>query len=260
MFSDKFRDTLKSKVSTDTLAALYRDGKPFPHLILDDCLSGYDVWRVSEQFPKPDVSWWEYSNPLERKFAKDDLSEESDSIQKVVATLQSRQFTTFLEKVTGISGLIVDQNLRGGGLHQIARGGKLDIHLDYDVHPITKLDRRLNVILYLNHDWPSDWGGALELWSGNASGLIRCERKIAPTLGRLVVFATDGLAYHGHPDPLECPEGVTRKSIALYYYTTPEELSDRTGHSTIYMRRPQDPDTEQMRNLRDERAKGRLKS
>ena len=29
----------------------------------------------------------------------------------------------------------------------------------------------------------------------------------------------DVIAYHGHPKPIKVPNGVYRKSIALYYYT-----------------------------------------
>jgi hypothetical protein len=44
---------------------------------------------------------------------------------------------------------------------------------------------------------------------------------ITPLYNRAVIFETSDMSYHGHPEALRCPEGVYRKSIALYYYTLP---------------------------------------
>ena len=255
MWSQLFLNVVKGFESSGK----YQADPPFPHAILDGVFDPKAIDEVVANFPKPDPSWWKYDNPLERKFAKDNLHDEHPAIQEIVAKLQSNVFVSFIERLTGIRGLIVDHSLRGGGLHQIARGGKLDIHADYNVHPVTGLDRRVNVLLYLNPEWKEEWGGQLELWSGNASGLIKCERSILPTLGRLVVFSTTDNSYHGHPDPLTCPEGITRKSIALYYYSNGRPEEERSEpHSTIYMKRPEDPDSIEIDELRAKRTKGRL--
>lgn len=257
MFSRLFLNAVKGFEATPK----YASDPPFPHAVMDGVFEDHAIQSVYNNFPKPDESWWKYDNALERKFAKDDLSGEHFTVQEIVAKMQSRMFVEFIEKLTGIEGLIVDHTLRGGGLHQIARGGKLDIHADYNVHPVTKLDRRVNVLLYLNPGWKEEWGGTLELWSSNDSGLIKCERKVVPTLGRLVVFSTTDNAFHGHPDPLNCPEGITRKSIALYYYTNGRPESERSApHSTIYKKRPGDPEDASIDQLRAERAKGRLRA
>jgi hypothetical protein len=39
--------------------------------------------------------------------------------------------------------------------------------------------------------------------------------KVSPNFNRDMNFGTTDFTYHGHPDPLACPEGVTRKSLAL---------------------------------------------
>jgi hypothetical protein len=44
-------------------------------------------------------------------------------------------------------------------------------------------------------------------------------KKISPISNRIVMFNID-MAPHGHPHPLQCPEEITRKSLALYYYNT----------------------------------------
>lgn len=256
LFSDDFRRYLKTPEEALALQKAYLSADPFPHVSLTGVFRGWVLGSLAGYFPRPNPSWWKYENALERKFAKDRLEDEHPLFQSVIAALQSRPFVDFLEALTGIPGLIVDHSLRGGGLHQIARGGKLDIHADYNVHPVLKLDRRLNVILYLNPIWRPEWRGALELWD---RGMTECRRQVLPELGTMVIFSTTDWSWHGHPDPLECDEGTTRKSLALYYYSNGRPEEERSApHSTIYRARPQDHFDPQKEALREQRAKGRL--
>ncbi|MCP4473325.1 MAG: hypothetical protein GY821_01880 [Gammaproteobacteria bacterium] len=107
------------------------------------------------------------------------------------------------------------------------------------------LERRLNVLLYLNKDWQEDYGGHFEMWCGKTSDngdhyLTECVDRILPLFNRFVVFSTSETSYHGHPDPLLCPEDRSRKSLALYYYTVDRpEIEQAAPHSTIFVQRPQ---------------------
>lgn len=142
----------------------------------------------------------------------------------------------FLEQLTGIQGLVPDPHFIGGGLHQIPRGAKLGIHADFNRYARLKLDRRINALFFLNRDWDPAWGGQLELWDRE---MKECRRRVDPIFNRLVVFNTTSDSYHGHPDPLACPEHVTRKSIAFYYYSNGRPLRERRiAHSTLWQRRP----------------------
>ncbi len=232
----------------------YNRKKPFPHAVVRNLFEPSFLQDLKNQFPKPDESWWSYDNALERKYAKDKIEETPWRFQQLFTFFSSHAFIYFLETTTGIEGLIADPTLRGGGLHQITRGGKLDMHVDYNVHPETGLERRLNVILYLNEGWKPEWKGQLEFWNAD---MTQCKAKIQPELGNLVIFSTSDTSWHGHPDPLECPEGVTRKSCAVYYYTKPRPDMG-PPHSTIYKARHQDPQDEETEKLRAQRAKGRL--
>ncbi|MBN8550689.1 MAG: 2OG-Fe(II) oxygenase, partial [Deltaproteobacteria bacterium] len=64
-----------------------------------------------------------------------------------------------------------------------------------------------------------------------------CQAKIAPTFNRCTIFTTGTDTFHGLPHPLTCPEGMTRKSIALYYFT---ESSGAVSQSTYYKPLPED--------------------
>jgi hypothetical protein len=145
-------------------------------------------------------------------------------------------FLDFLERLTGIEGLVPDPWFEGGGLHQIERGGMLKVHVDFNKHTLTRLDRRINALLYLNKDWDESWGGALEL---RDTKMTRAEKRLFPHFNRLVVFNTTDSANHGHPDALACPETQSRKSMALYYYSNGRPASEaNASHTTIFKRRP----------------------
>ena len=66
-------------------------------------------------------------------------------------------------------------------------------------------------------------------------------KSIAPIFNRCVIFNTGADSYHGNPEPLNTPDNITRKSIALYYYTSSKRVyEDTPAHSTMYFARPSD--------------------
>jgi hypothetical protein len=198
-------------------AAHYRDGDPFPHIVLDDFLPTDVLRGVLAEFPDPDdLLWRQFDSNHELKLATEDPETIPPYARHVLSQFNSAAMVEFLEALTGMEGIIPDPHYWGGGLHQIERGGRLDVHTDFNWHKRLLLDRRINVLLYLNEGWRPEWGGALELWNRDMS---ECGQRILPIANRLVVFNTTDYSYHGHPEPLACPAGRTRRSLALYYYT-----------------------------------------
>ena len=123
-----------------------------------------------------------------------------------------------MNKVSGIKEkLVADPDFFGGGVHKCFKGGYLKVHTDYHKHPTTHLDRRINVLVYLNKNWTESYGGHLELFDKN--NLKESKKKILPIFNRFVAFSTNDISYHGHPDPLNCPDENQRYSIATWYYT-----------------------------------------
>jgi hypothetical protein len=215
----------------------YAQAAPFPHIVIDDFLPEWVLDTVLDEFPHPDAKLWERrvtKNSL--KLSCNILEDLGPTTALVLEQLNSRPMLRFLERLTGIDNLIPDAIFEGGGLHQILPGGFLKIHADFNKHPFWHLDRRLNAILFLNRDWREEYGGHFELWKEDMSA---CCRRVLPDFNRLVVFSTTDTSYHGHPDPLRCPPGMTRKSIATYYYTNGRAAETQTpAHSTIYKLRP----------------------
>jgi len=223
------------------LAASYRESyalaEPFRHIVMDDFLPAETLREVADNFPSlRDSGWHEFDNPREKKLAFEQETQIEDKARWLLYQLNSSTFVRFLELLTGIDGLIPDPYFVGGGLHQIEPGGFLKIHADFNRHSKLKLDRRLNLLVYLNENWQEEWGGALELWSRDMS---KCARRILPLFNRAVVFETTDFSFHGHPDPLACPIGRTRKSLALYYYTNGRPGEELSGeHGTLMRSRP----------------------
>ena len=217
-------------------AMYFRTASPFPYVIIDDVLNESALDQVRKSFPKADQMSTQFKGLHEVKSAENDWSRIAPPIQSLLAELNSALFIDALEDMSGIRGLIADTRLIGGGLHQIGRGGKLNIHADFNYYEATRLHRRLNVLLYLNRDWQTEWGGQLELWPDDLSF---CRRSIEPLFNRMVIFATTSTSFHGHPRPLTCPPDVTRKSLALYYYTAYPGPDAQDAHSTLFHEVPE---------------------
>ena len=139
--------------------------------------------------------------------------------------VNSPDFCRFIEDITGISRIYADDDLFGGGLHEILPGGYLNVHTDFNHHPETKRHRKLNLLLYLNPVWEDAWKGQIELWSPD---LDAPTLSLNPIMNRVLIFETSEASFHGHPVPLACPPGITRRSLAVYYYEDfPPGLSPR---------------------------------
>jgi Rps23 Pro-64 3,4-dihydroxylase Tpa1-like proline 4-hydroxylase len=220
----------------------YAKAQPFPHIVIDNFLPEAVLDDVLAEFPKPQqIDWQQFENKAEKKLASKHEQQMGDATRSLLYNFNSATFITFLEVLTGIDGIIPDPHFEGGGLHQIQRGGYLKMHVDFNWHRKMRLDRRLNLLLYLNKDWQESYGGHLELWD---TEMTQCVQKVLPIFNRCVIFSTTDFSYHGHPEPLTCPEDRSRKSLALYYYSNgrpAEELKEGGAtHSTIFQERPGD--------------------
>jgi len=226
------------------LAKRYANNQPVPHLLLRDFLSPELATEAACQFPLPDTeTWTQYKHHNEHKMgmAKRDLF--PPALRLLTDELNSPRFVAWLSTVTGIPKLLADPGLEGGGLHQASRGGFLNVHTDFSHHHYHKhWCRRVNLIVYLNPTWKSEWGGAIELWD---SKMKQCVAKYPPLLNDVLIFNTDQNSLHGFPEPLRCPEGESRKSLALYYYTIDQDSKVQV-RSTDYRARPTDTPSEAM--------------
>jgi len=220
----------------------YTQADPFPNAYFDNFFVPERLKEVLEEFP--DLSKGadlKFNDANQVKLASKGEYRFGEKTKEFMHYLNSQPFLEFLSLLTGIENLVPDPFFDGGGCHQIQPGGMLKIHADFNKHPKTKLDRRLNVLVYLNEDWHEEYGGHFELWDTDMQGV---KKKILPLFNRMAIFSTTSNSYHGHPNKLTCPPDRTRKSLALYYYTNgrPEEGITETvkDHNTIFKARPED--------------------
>lgn len=222
------------------LAEKYQSAVPFPHIMMEDFLPLDLLHDVAANFPEKENarSFSRKQENLKYQFHPEVIPH--DPTRNLFAALNSQPFLKFLSAMTGIEGLIADPYYAGGGLHQTFRGGHLGVHADFNNHKTMNVRRRLNVLIYLNDNWDDSYGGHLELWSKDMKEM---HHRIAPLIGRCVVFSTNLDSYHGHPDPLNTPDGISRRSIATYYYTSSGDINDQPDRTTNFMSRPGSTDS-----------------
>ena len=218
----------------------YSTASPFPHIVLDNFFDEEILNEILKEFPKNlDQIGNEFNNKVEKKLSLNDSKLLSQHTNNFLNFLNSQIFLNFLQKLTNIDEkLVPDPYLLGGGLHELRNEGYLNIHADFNLHPSMKLDRRLNILIYLNKNWSENFGGSLQLWDKD---MRKCIQKILPEFNRMVIFSTTDFSYHGNPDKVSCSNDNSRKSIAMYYYSNGRPSHERKLglHSTIFRKRPE---------------------
>jgi len=241
--------------NVDALRTQFENAEPFENIIIPNFLNEEYANLLHEQFPHNFTDWHKYNNPIEVKYAYDDIINLPIDIKKLFYLLSTGEITDCFAKLSGIDSIEYDPYLNGAGLHAHPKNGRLNMHLDYEKHPHTNKQRRLNVILYLSKDWNEEWNGHTELWD---KGMTECKVKSPVKFNTAFIFKTNNISWHGLPEKITCPKGVMRKSIA-YYYVSPIENepdtkkygSNETGYRTkaAFIKRPQDPEDERMEKL-----------
>ncbi len=198
-----------------TLRDEFHARSPFRWLVMENFLTPEAAQAIYDEYPKVDPTWVD-TNGLHQKNKWTKPAEPGSLAGRFYEEVNSSAFRLLLEEITGIEKVLPDSDLFGAGYHQILDGGFLDVHVDFNKHERTGLDRRMNLIVYLNPDWSSSYGGELELWDMDTKTELA---SIEPVFNRCVLFETNEVSYHGHPKPLKTGGKSSRKSLSVYYYT-----------------------------------------
>lgn len=234
LFNNSFVEQFNTLTDTQKMywKELYQDSAPFPHLVVENAFDETMLSEILDAWPV-NYNWKTTNIKHEVKLASHTgLIGVPEKIKDfLINGLNSEYFVNFIKELTGIGHLIADGNFGGAGIHNIQRGGKLGIHYDYGFNDARSHYRRVNVLLYLNKEWKDAYNGHLELWSQDKKRLVK---KVRPDFNTMVIFNTDKLSWHGHPKPLECPENMSRKSFATYYYSN-EKNNMETSEETFFI-------------------------
>jgi Rps23 Pro-64 3,4-dihydroxylase Tpa1-like proline 4-hydroxylase len=214
----------EAKSLTD-LGQSFQKATPFPYVVIDEFFRPEVVEEISNAFERvqtaKDPGWMKYFNPIEIKFANNNLGTMAPIMVRALRALNAPTMIKYIQQISGIGELQADEYLHGGGLHSYPSGALLRMHVDYSIHPLSGKERRLNLIAFVNKDWKAGWNGELELWDDIQNP--RSVAKVVPAFNRAVLFQTTDLSYHGLPNPIRCPKDVSRNSLAVYYVSKPRE-------------------------------------
>ena len=216
------------------LSEEYQNKQPFPYGCYDNFFDSAILDGVLEdldKLPAPEAYFERAQERFKASYSPERLPAHT---RQLLYALNSRPVIAFLEALTGIKGLIPDPYFMGGGIHVVSNGGHLGIHADFNHHVLMNLERRINVLIYLNKDWKKEYGGSFEIWNDDMSERVE---SFEPIFNRMCCFNTDSRSWHGNPEPVNHPEGKPRQSIALYYYTATWSDS-RKPHTTHFQPRP----------------------
>jgi len=233
-------DSIEARSFGEELSGSYCFAEPYPHIVINNFLPLSLIEEILELFPiekLADDTFYEsdYYGLHKRQILPESCEQR---IRSIFHFFNSAPILQFLEGLTSIDSLLGDPYFHGGGFHEIFREGKLGVHADFRINEQLHLHRRLNILIYLNKNWSPDYGGNLEIWDKEMKSKVK---SVMPLFNRCVIFNTDANSYHGHPDPLNTPANITRKSIALYYYTASKKVyEDTPSHGTMYASRPND--------------------
>ncbi|CAN5833075.1 hypothetical protein BH23PLA1_BH23PLA1_10140 [soil metagenome] len=231
--------TLIHPIHRDQIRQRVQEATPFPHFCIDGFLDEAFAEQVLAAFPSfGDARKQGLSFDAVNERGKIQLTDSAafpEPIAELNRALATPEFLGLLGHAFEIPDLRPDDELVGGGIHQTGPRGHLDVHVDFNYIEQRQLHRRLNILVYFNKNWRPEWGGNIELWDRDVKV---CQHSFSPIFNRCVVFATSEISYHG-VTAVRCPEGVSRKSFAAYYYTREAPAGwDGQVHSTVFRARP----------------------
>jgi Rps23 Pro-64 3,4-dihydroxylase Tpa1-like proline 4-hydroxylase len=242
----------------ETLKQQFIKAEPFENVVIDNFLDTNYAEKLYNLFPKNYDGWYKYINPIEVKYAYDDIDKLDSDLKNYFYYLSTNKLIEIFRKLTDIDNLTYDEYLHGAGLHCHPRNGMLNIHLDYEKHPYSGKERRINIIYFLSKDWKEEWNGQNELWNKNVT---KCIKRTDVKFNRAIIFKTNNISWHGLPERILCPKDVYRKSLA-YYYVSPlsnlNKMEEEYRKKAKYVNRPNDTISEGIQKLYEIRPYRRI--
>jgi Rps23 Pro-64 3,4-dihydroxylase Tpa1-like proline 4-hydroxylase len=211
----KFFNEIDQQYEPAALAQAHAATLPVPYTIIDNFFPDELFKTLSFEVDfLQESDWTVFSNDASyRKECRNFAS--TPRIQSMAYSFQGSAFLKWIEQVTGLDKLVADPHYRGGGITRVSRGDSLGLHNDFNWNEQIRLTRRANLILYMNAEWQTEWGGELELWDFDRT---ECLVKIEPKPNRLAIWNYDERLIHGAPHPLNCPEHIARQNFIQFYY------------------------------------------
>ena len=227
------------RARAEELARQFSTAQPFRHVVIEPFLDPEFCQELIAQFPPFETGdARNEKGELAGKSVIGDIAPLGPAYDRFDRLMRDADFLALIGCITGIAGLLYDEDYIGGGTHENRDGQELDSHVDFNFHPRFGWHRRLNLIVFLNSEWQESWGGSLELLREPGSDADR--RVVLPLANRAVIFETTEASWHGFP-VIRTPagRGISRKSLAVYFYTHDRPAAEiAPSHGTYYYQRP----------------------
>ena len=199
----------------------YLLAKPFPHLIIDNFCDGNKLLTMYNNIPELNNKSRDYVF-ANNKFEKSNYRELGPEFDELYNDLSSKRMNDFLSFIAN-EEVFVDPVNHGGGLHQGKKNSFLDMHLDFNYHPLNRgWYRNMNLLLYLNKDWKPEYKGHLKLVDLRSGE----EAQLEVPFNRMIIQQTRAYTLHGY-DMTNFPDKVYRTSVATYAYTRHQHLVEK---------------------------------
>jgi hypothetical protein len=230
------------------LQTIFKQARPTPNIVLDNFLPKETALELARECASiPSDAW--------TKFTRNGSSMEEcktltlmQSARRAVEELNGSAFIGWLERVTGVQGLIADPHLTGAGYSRSYAGDTLQIHNDFNWNEQLKLHRTLSVIIYLSPGWNPEWGGGLDFYDQRRQNVVKT---VDCLYNRMLVWQYHPRNFHGYTTPLSCPSHITRNTLRLFYYTSNSTHNPQDPpHRSQYW---YDAELDQAYDLREER-------
>jgi len=223
----------------------YQNIKPYPFYYQDNILNtdfALELQKEILEIPKNDFDI--YNNPFETKLTYRDKNNFPKLSNKLFEYLETPEFISKISKLCGYE-LLKDENRNFTQIHIFNNGDKLDIHLDAEVHPLTKDFKIITLGIYLSSNWHESYGCELEIWNGDSwkkpnYKIYDCIAKIIPIFNRLIIFTNTNNSWHGAPNITNGNENTKRIFFTISYLTPNLNKNKLYREKALFIQRPID--------------------
>ena len=225
-------DKIINRLSNTTQLNIdYVKSPPYPNIAIDNFLPTETISAMKKECDE--LEWTrEFTRNGSHMVERQDV-EDLPVANEVRNTMSSKKFLVWLGEVSGHYDLIPDPHMVGAGYMRCRRGDSLKLHSDFNFNNTLKLYRILSINIYLNQGWQPEWNGDLQFWDFERK---KCMTRYYPEAGKAVIFRHHKFGFHGHPEPIQCPEGTYRDGFRMFYYVS--EMSncklDKNPHRSLY--------------------------
>lgn len=190
---------------------------PYPMIVLDNFLPTQFALELEKECNSiPMHNWTEFTR-RESYMQECNNLEVAPIATEFVNQMHSQLGMIWLTKITGIKDLIPDPYLIGAGYSRSYNGHSLKIHTDFNWNDKIKTHRMCSFIIYLNSSWKEEYGGNLQFKDFKNEKVIQ---NIPTVFNKAVLWRNHKKGFHGFPDPISCPAGVSRNTFRLFFYVS----------------------------------------